>query len=74
MLPSKNDMKWKLLVSGKIDHNFKSVPAALMISRHKREISKDGSAENVLLHVNEAYDFFQKFEKILQDDIKAIFG
>jgi hypothetical protein len=74
MLPSKNDIKWKLLVTGKIDHNFKSIPAGMMFSRHKREFSRNSSEENITLLVDEAYNFFSKFEKILQEDIKAIFG
>jgi hypothetical protein len=74
MLPSKNDIKWKQLVTGKIQHDFKSIPAGMMVSRHKRETSRNGSDENVIRLAEEAYNFFAKFEKILQEDIKAIFG
>jgi hypothetical protein len=74
MVPPKTDKRWELLVTGKINHNFKSVPLGMMISRHKRECNKDSSTGNVNKIIDEAYNFFQKFEKILTDDIKAIFG
>ncbi len=73
MLPQKTDEKWKLLVTGKIEHNFKCVPAGLMLSRVKRDILRDDSDGNIIKHIEEAYVFFQRYESILQDDIKAIF-
>ena len=74
MIPQKTDGKWKLLVTGKIEHNFKCVPAGLMLSTVKRDIQRDGSTENINKHIEETYVFFQRYEKILQDDIKAIFN
>ncbi len=73
MIPQRSDKKWELLVTGKIKHNFKCVPAGLMLSRVKREIQKDNSAENISKYIDEALLFFQRYETILQDDIKAIF-
>jgi hypothetical protein len=74
MIPPKTDKKWEDLVTGKINLNFKSVPLGMMVSRHQRQFQKDNSKENGRKLTEEAYSFFVKFENILQDDIKSIFG
>ncbi len=74
MIPPKTDKKWEQLVSGRINKTFKSFPLSMMLSRHKREIMKDSSLQNINMHVDEAYEFFIKYERILEEDIIAIFG
>lgn len=74
MIPPKTDRRWEVLVTGKINSNFKCLPLGMMISRQKREFQKDNSKEEIRKLVDEAYSFFVKFESILQDDIKSIFG
>jgi len=64
---------WEHLISGKLEYNFKCVPAGLMFSRLKREFGKNSSQDNVRKLIDEAYDFFIKYESILGDDIKQIF-
>ena len=73
MLPSMTDYRWKSLITGKINHNFKSIPAGLMISRLTRWAKQDNSQDEIKKYIQEAYSFFTKFEKILDDDIKSIF-
>ena len=73
MVPLKTNDKWKSLVSGELDHNFKCVPAGLMLSRLKREAKKDNSSSNINILIDEAYNFFIKYESILTEDIKQIF-
>ena len=73
MLPPKTDAIWGKLVKGDISHEFKSFPASMMLSRHKRLISRDNSQQTILKLIDEAYEFFTKYENILQDDIEAIF-
>ena len=74
MIPSPLDSKWRDLINGVIKHNFKCVPAGLMLARLNRESKKDNSVANLEKLVNEAHAFFNKYEKILMDDVKAIFG
>ncbi|OHD16408.1 MAG: hypothetical protein A2086_08070 [Spirochaetes bacterium GWD1_27_9] len=73
MLPEKTNPKWKKLLTGEINHNFKSIPAAMMVSRLKREIKKNDSPEHAKKLIEEVYNFFSKFEVILTEDIKVIF-
>ncbi len=74
MLPAKGDPRWKSLVTGKTGHSFRSVPAGLMISRVARLTQRDASSEHVSQRIEEVHAFFTKFESILTEDIKAIFG
>jgi hypothetical protein len=74
MIPALSDSKWRALITGQIKHNFKCVPAGLMFSRLNREAQRDNSLANLEKLVNEAHSFFNKYERILTDDIKAIFG
>ena len=74
MIPKKTDHRWKALVTGQLHHQFKCVPAGLMISRMNRKSAMDGSNGTVLDCVDEVFAFFQKYERILRDDIKTLFG
>jgi hypothetical protein len=73
MVPLRTNEKWKALVSGEMNHSFKCVPAGLMLSRLKRESQKDNSMTNINNLIDEAYNFFIKYESILTEDIKEIF-
>ena len=73
MIPLKTNERWKSLVIGELNHSFKCVPAGLMFSRLKREAQKDNSLANINKLIDEAYNFFIKYESILTDDVKQIF-
>lgn len=73
MLPTKNDEIWIKLVTGKIQHNFKFVPAGLLISRVVRHVNKSNSATELDKYVTEVYNFFEKYQNVFPDDINAIF-
>ena len=74
MIPSKTDGKWAKLVKGELKHNFKSVPAGLMISRLRRESDSNKDQATLQRCIDEIYVFFEKYESILRDDISNIFG
>ena len=44
-----------------------------MFSRLKKEHGNNSSQDNIRKLIDEAYDFFIKYESILGDDIKQIF-
>jgi hypothetical protein len=73
MLPPIEDPRWNELLSGKIQHQFRSVPAGLMFSRLRRQLESDGSPSAIQRCKLEARAFFEKYEIILADDIAAIF-
>ena len=74
MIPQKNDVRWEKLVKGELKHEFKIVPAGLMLSRLRRQQTSLADPKEAWQCVDELYGFFQRYERILQDDIKAIFG
>ena len=74
MIPSKTDGKWAKLVKGELQHNFKSVPAGLMLSRLHRESDANKDQATLQRCIDEIYSFFEKYESILRDDISNIFG
>lgn len=73
MIPSKDDMRWKDLITGKIEHNFSSVSAGMNLSRNKRKYTRSPNETTLLECVDDVYKFFQKFESVLADDMKVIF-
>lgn len=74
MIPKKEDPRWKDIVTGKINHQFKTVSAGMCLTRIKRNLGKDANEDTVSKAVEEIYLFFVKFENILQDDIKILFN
>ena len=73
MLPPIEDQRWNKLLYGEIKHEFRSMSAGLMFTRLRRQLENDSSTAAFLQCRQEAYAFFQKYEKILADDIAAIF-
>jgi hypothetical protein len=73
MIPDKNNIKWKELLTGKIKHNFKSVPAGLLIARLTRQCQNCTTDQELSKNIQEAYDFFEKYQSLFSDDINAIF-
>jgi len=75
MIASKLDPRWEKLVKGETQHQFKNLPAGLLISRVQRQVKKDaGDLKALQAVVDEVYAFFSKYESILTDDLQAIFG
>lgn len=74
MLPSKTDARWNYLVTGKKNYKLQAVPASMLLSRIIRSIQTDDSQANVERCIDEAYNFFIRYEAILDRDIKTIFG
>jgi hypothetical protein len=74
MLPSKNDPKLRKLVTGELSHDFKAVAASMMLSRLRRSIQADGGEANILACIEEFHAFVQKYEKVMDADMSAIFG
>jgi hypothetical protein len=74
MVPPSDDPRWRALLDGSVAHEFKSVPAGLMVSRLKRQIENDGSEANWKKSIQEMRAFFEKYEHITTRDLTAIFS
>lgn len=74
MLPAEDHVKWKSILSDDFKYDFKLVAAGLLVSRLRRQLKSDNSAAKKSASVAELISFFKKYEHIMEDDIKAIFG
>jgi hypothetical protein len=75
MVMAKQDPRWIRLVKGETTHQFKSLPAGLLISRIHRQVKgAPGDPKVLQTALDEVHAFFTKYESILTDDLKAIFG
>ncbi len=73
MLPQKSDPRWSGLLTGNIQHQFKAVAAGLCVSRHQRALKQNISPTAISAAIDDVYEFFKKYESIMQEDISAIF-
>jgi len=76
VIPPKTDSTWTRIVTGQLTHSFKCVPAGLMVARIQREMLAGGKNDPAAVKktIEELHAFFEKYEPIMQDDNKALFG
>ena len=73
MLPPKNNSKWTELVKGNLNVNFSVFAGNMLLNRLSRSVSKDSTQQNIQKCVDEAYDFFTRFDSIYKDELKTVF-
>jgi hypothetical protein len=74
MIRGASDPVWEKLIKGELNVTIKLVPAQLLLNRCKRNLNNDPSPANLKAMKTDCYNFFAKFENILKDEIKQIFG
>lgn len=74
MIPSISDPRWKSLVQGSLQHDFKSVAAGMCVHRNQRKVVHDPSERSVEAAVQEIHTFFTKYEHVTQKDLDALFS
>lgn len=74
MVPTPNHPRYRQLVTGEFVHNFKQFSAGMCVSRNQRKVAMNPESTTVNGAIHEVHAFFEKFENILADDLKAIFG
>lgn len=72
MIPPKTHPVWSALISGKAEHQFKMASASMLVFNLRRQFRMDPSRFDAL--AEEATKFFARYEAILKDDIKHLFG
>lgn len=72
MIPPKEDPRWKDLLTGKTNHPFKVASAGMCVARNQRHVLQDPA--QMAQGVAEVHAFFEKFERILADDLQVLFG
>jgi hypothetical protein len=74
MVPDKSDKRWRLLVTGEKEYNFQILPARILLARMISSIKNDNSPANIQQCIEDTYNFFLRYQAILQEDIENIFG
>ncbi len=74
MLPELSDVRWKKLVEGKIQYNFELMAANMLLKRVIASVHQDNSQQNIQKSVQETYQFFVRYQSILENDIANIFS
>ena len=74
MIPSKAHSKWESLVKGEIKPNFKVFSGNMMLNQLSRSIMRDGSCDNIQDCIDQAHEYFTKFESLFSDELNEIFG
>lgn len=73
MIPDKSDERWKLIVMGKINKQFKTVSAGLCVSRTQRIYRMERTEFALNEGIDELHSFFSKYEKLAKEDIEDLF-
>lgn len=73
MIPNISNPKWQRLVRGEIAHRFDTSSASMLMFNLQAKIRKDPSPATLSACVKEAYDFFQKYERVFAADLAQIF-
>jgi len=72
MIPPATDPVWPSLVRGGTQHTFRLAAASMFFFNLRNQYAKDPSRLPAL--IQDARKFFQRYESILGDDIRALFG
>ncbi|HEY5958312.1 MAG TPA: hypothetical protein VIV60_17230 [Polyangiaceae bacterium] len=74
MIPVATDLRWKQLLLGDASYEFKTATAGMLFGRLRRSMIADPSPANYAVCLQQASAFLTKYERLMQDDIEAIFG
>jgi len=74
ILPDISDVRWKQLVEGEIQYNCEVMAANMLLKRIISDVHQDNSAQNLKKSMQETYQFFVRYQSILENDIINIFG
>lgn len=69
MLPNQSDPRWQALVQHPERYSYNLLALRILMQRVARHGLDDPQAT-----IDEVYSFFQANERLVQDDIAAIFG
>jgi hypothetical protein len=72
MIPPLTNPVWTELVKGTTDPSFRLTVASMFFFSLRNQFAKDPSRLPAL--IQEAHKFFRRYESILGDDIKRLFG
>jgi hypothetical protein len=73
MIPGPNDPRWRALLMGDTNFKFTSPTVGMAIARMRRSVLADSSSINLYANIQQAREFFGKFEKLMASDLAQLF-
>jgi len=75
MIPPKSHPRFRQLVTGELNHSFKSISTSMFGTLLVRRVQAANQAPAAIIAaIDEVAVFFDKYESIVSDDLKSIFG
>jgi len=71
MIPPLTHPVWTKLIKGEIEHKFKAASASMLFFTLRQQYGRAPSS--LPAQLVEAQRFFEKYERLLADDIKQLF-
>jgi hypothetical protein len=72
MIPALSHPSWEKLIKGEIKHKFSNAAASMLFFHLQSQYKRDPSRLDD--HIAQAHAFFVKYERVLADEIRAVFG
>jgi len=73
MVPPKNHSQWSSLVAGRVDCKFGNTAASMLLARLQNDIKADSTPGAMVNATDEMHAFFVKYERMMEQKIRAIF-
>ncbi len=74
MIPGPLDPRWRSLLMGELNFKFKSPTAGMAIGRMRRSVLANPTPENLQANIQEAREFFLKYEGVMRDELAQLFA
>jgi hypothetical protein len=74
MIPPTNHQVWRKLIVGEKTLRSSNVGINMLIFNSTIRSKRDPSPANVSQLVQHAHEYFTKFERVLQDEVKQLFS
>jgi hypothetical protein len=73
MIPPKSNPKWIPLVKGDAKAKFQVFSGNMMLMQCARKLQRDASKEALSQCIDEAHEFFTKYEKLFEAELAKFF-
>jgi hypothetical protein len=74
MIPAATDPRWQQVLTGAVPFRPTMLASQLLVKRLLLRVQDDHSPATVAAATAELRSFFEKYERVAQDDLRQIFG
>jgi hypothetical protein len=74
MVPNKSHPKWAALIEARIDYKFTRAAASMLVFQLRCDLRTDSSPAAVARAVDQLHAFCVKYERMMEQDLTALFN